>query len=151
MPAPVITFTDASSATLSSLSFGNVNAGATSSTTPILIWNNNGGGSVVSDTASTTITTVTFNGLISGDTVQNGQEVVTYLVLGEQCTSLSAPSFTQVGGATTGAIGSTVGGSGVIKGTVGGDAAAVNLRLVVPNNITAGPVQFLTRVAYLYT
>lgn len=150
MPAPVITFTDSSSATLSSLSFGNVNAGTTSSVVPILIWNNKAGGSVISDTSSTTLTTVTFNGLNTGDTVQNGQEVVTYLVLDEQCTSIGG-SYTQVGGTTTAPIGSAAGGSGTIKGVVGGDATYINLKLVVPSNITPGAVQFLIRTSYLYT
>lgn len=151
MSAPVITFTDSSSATLSSLSFGNVNAGTTSSPVSILIWNNKAGGSVVSNTTSTTITTVTFNGLNTGDTVQNGQEVVSYLVLAEQCTSQGDSGYTQVGGTTTAPIGSAAGGTGVIDGTVGGDAAYLNLESIVPNNITPGAVQFLIRTSYLYT
>lgn len=152
MSAPVISFTDGSGSNLASLSFGNCDAGSTTASVNIRVYNNNGGGTAVSDTAQTTITTKTFNGNDTGDSPANGQEVVTNTMLGVQCTSLSDASFTQVGGsASTHAIGSAAGGSGVIKGTVGGDYAALTLRLVVPANVTAGAAQWLGRVSYLYS
>lgn len=90
MSAPVISFTDGSGSNLSSLSFGNCNAGSTTPAVTIRVYNNNGGGTAVSDTAQTTITTKTFNGLDTGDSVPNGQEVVTNKMLGVLCTSLQA-------------------------------------------------------------
>lgn len=151
MSAPVITFTDSTSATLATLAFGNVDAGSTSSPISILIWNNKGGGSSVSNATSVTLTTKTFNGLDTGDTVPNGQQVVTNLAVAEECTSIGQGSYTNIGGETTAAIGSAAGTSGTILGTSGGDAAFVNLTITAASNITAGPVQFLLRVNYLYT
>jgi len=155
MSAPIITFTDATSATLASQSFGNCNAGSTTSPITVYIWNNKGGSTVVSDTAQTTLTTVTFNGLLTGDTVPNGQEVVNYSMLGVKCTSQGDTSFTQVGApsgtAVTAPIGGVAGGTGVIKGNINGDAAICQLQLVVPNNVTPGAAQWLGRVAYLYS
>jgi hypothetical protein len=262
MSAPVISFTDGSGANLASLAFGNVDAGSTTAAVAIRVYNNKGGGTAVSDTSQTTVTTKTFNGNDVGDTVANGQEVVTDLILGVLCTSLTNPIvspaaptltpsttggtlpagtynyriaannlngetlagpeaasnvtttgttssiaiswtavpgatsyeiygrtagaelfiaeltattytdtgsvtpagampssnttagsavYTQVGGPTTSAIGSVIGGIGVIKGSIGGDYSGCNLQLVVPANITAGPAQWLGRVSYLYT
>lgn len=106
MSAPVISFTDGSGSSLASLSFGNCNAGSTTAPVTIRVYNNNGGGTAVSDTSQTTITTKTFNGLDTGDTVANGQEVVTNKMLGVLCTSLqagiSAPAAPSLTTATTG-------------------------------------------------
>jgi hypothetical protein len=151
MAAPVITFTDSTSATLASLSFGNVDAGSTSAPVQVIIWNNKGGGSTLSDAVSVTLTTKTFNGLDTGDTVPNGQQVVTNLAVAEKCTSVLASSYTAIGGPTTAPIGSALGGNGTIKGVIGGDAAYVSLTITAPSNVTAGPAQFLLRVNYLYS
>lgn len=152
MPAPVITFTDASSGNLASLSFGNVDAGSTTTPVTLLVWNNKGGGTIVSDTASTTMTTKTFTGLDVGDSPANGQEVVTSTMLGVKCTSAGDSAFAQVGGSSiTHSIGTAAGGAGVIKGVVGGDAAVCVLQLVVPSNVTPGAAQWLGRISYLYS
>lgn len=152
MAAPVLTFTDASSATLASFSFGSADAGSTTSAKVLYVWNNKGGGTLVSDTAQTTFTTKTFTGLDTGDTVPNGQEVVTNSILGVQCTSQGDVGYTQVSGSTTTApIGSAAGGVGIIKGNVNGDASILNLRLTVPPTVTPGAAQWLGRVAYLYS
>lgn len=106
MSAPVISFTDGSGSSLASLSFGNCNAGSTTAPVTIRVYNNNGGGTAVSDTAQTTITTKTFNGLDTGDTNANGQQVVSSLMLGVLCTSLqagiSAPAAPTLTTSTTG-------------------------------------------------
>jgi hypothetical protein len=150
--APVITFTDSTSASLASLAFGNVDAGATTSALTVLVWNNKAGGTIVSDTSQTTFTTKTFNGLDTGDTTPNGQALVTGQYLGIQCTSQGDSGFTQVGSSSnTAPIGSAAGGTGVIKGNVGGDAAYLSVRLVVPSGVAAGATQWLGRVSYLYT
>jgi len=149
MPAPLITLTDASSGTIVSLSYNNVDAGSNSGIQTILVWNNFGGSQVVSDAVQASITSKTFNGLDTGDTVTNGQEIVTYTMLNVQCTSQGDSGFTAVGGPTTAPIGnSTV---GTIQGSVGGTAAVLNTKIVAVTNVTAGPAQFLLRFNYLYS
>ena len=149
MPAPLITITNAASATLSSLAFNPTDAGSTSNTINILVWNNQGGSQVLSDATSATITTKTFNGYDTGDTVPNGQEVVSNLMLNIKCTSQGDSAFTAVGGETTAPIGnSTV---GTIKGSIGGTSAAIATQVVAISNVTAGTAQWLTRVAYIYS
>ena len=150
MAAPLITFTDSSSATLSSLSFGTVDADSISPEIDIMIWNNKGGLSTVSDTISATVTTKTYNGLDTGDTVPNGQEIVTNKSLEVKVTSLSEVSFTAIGGATVHSIGSSTGGSGIIEGDIGGKSSLITTRLNIPASATSGLQQFYTRVSYLY-
>ena len=149
MSAPIFTVTDATSATLSSISYSNVNAGATSSNQPLLFWNNQGGSGTVSDATSVTITTKTFNGLDTGDTIANGQQVVTNTMLYVQCTSQGDSTYTPVGGPTTAPIGNST--PGTIQGNVGGTFAFVNTFIAAPSTVTAGPASFLIRVNYLYT
>lgn len=150
MASPNITMTDINSAALPSLQFGNVDANSTSDVQTVYIWNNQGGSQALSDATSTTITTKTRLGLDIGDTIANGQEVVTNLYLQKKCTSLSEGSFTPTGGPTTASIGSSVGGTGVISGSINGDNAIVALRIAAPSNVTQGPVQFIIRVNYFY-
>jgi hypothetical protein len=151
MPAPVITFTDSTSSIISSLSFGNVDASSTSAVAEILVWNNKGGGSTLSNATSVTLTSKTYNGLDTGDTIPNGQQIVSSLLLGEQCVSQGDSGYTQVGGPTTAPIGSSAGGTGTILGRAGGDAAFINLTMTAPSNVTAGPAAFLIRVSYVYS
>ena len=154
MPAPLFTVTDASSATISSISYSNVNASSSGAVTPLLFWNNMGGTSAVSDAVQVSITTMTFSGydgVTNIDTVANGQEVVTQTVLTVECTSQGDTAYTPVGGQTTWAIGDGSQGSGVISGYPGGTFAYVNTVIVAPSGITAGPAQFLIRLNYLYS
>lgn len=149
MPSPLITVTDAGSATISSLSYNNVDSGSNSGIITVLVWNNKGGSQVISDAVQATITTKTFNGQDTGDTVQNGQEIVTYTMLNTQCTSQGDVSYTPVGGPITAPIGNVT--TGTIQGTVGGTAARVNTKIIAVSNVTAGPAQFLLRLNYLYS
>lgn len=150
MPAPLFTVTDMSSATINSVSYSNVDAGSASSVVSLLFWNNKGGSNALSDAVQVTVTTKTFNGLDTGDTVTNGQEIVTNTMFQEQCTSQSDATYTAVGGPTTAPI-SDGSSAGTISGTVGGSAAIVNTKIVAINNVTAGPAQFLIRLNYLYS
>src|SRR5574343_438350 len=136
MANPVITITDATSATITSLSFGIVDIDAISDEEVIWIWNNKGGATTVSDAISATITAKTYNGLNSGDTVPNGQEIVTDLILVVEVTSLGESAFTPVGGSTVHFIGAT--STGVLPGDVGGTRSVVNLRLNIPPDATPG-------------
>jgi hypothetical protein len=151
MPSPLFTVTDASSATITSVSYNNVNAGSSGSVVPLLFWNNKGGSSAVSDAVQVNITTVTFNGLTTGDTVANGQEIVTDTMFTVECTSQGDTVYTPVGGATTAPIANTTGNPGTIQGTAGGTFAYVNTQIVATSNVTAGPAQFLIRLGYLYS
>ena len=149
MAAPIFTVTDTTSSTINSISYSNVNAGATSANSPLLFWNNQGGSSVLSDATNVTITTKTFNGLDTGDTIVNGQEVVTDQMLYVQCTSQGDTTYTPVGGPTTAPIGNST--PGTIQGSVGGTYAFVNTFIAAPTTVTAGPASFIIRVNYLYT
>lgn len=148
MSNPVITFTDSSSATITSFSFGIVDIDAISDEETIWVWNNKGGIATVSDAISATITAKTYNGLNSGDTVPNGQEVVTDLMLEVEVTSLGESSFTAVGGSTVHFIGESV--TGVLGGDVGGTRSVVQLRLNIPPDATPGEVAFYIRVNYSF-
>lgn len=151
MAAPVITLTNAASAVITSLSYGNVDAGSVSLPQTVLVYNNMGGTNTISSAVNTTITTKTYNGQNINDTIPNGQEVVTNLSFAVKCTSQGDTNYNSIGGLTTAAIGSQLGGVGVIKGIIGGDAATCLLTLQAPSNVTAGAVQFLLRVNYLYS
>lgn len=148
MAAPLITLTNANSATLGTASYGNVDASSNSGIQQIYVWNNMNGSQTLSDAIQCTITTKTWNKLDTGDTVQNGQEVVTDLMFQVQCTSQGDTSYTAVGGPTTAPIGNA--SIGTIQGTVGGTAAIVNTQIVAPSTVTAGQAQFIIRVSYLY-
>ncbi len=152
---PVFTVTDASSSTISSISYQNVNAGTIGNVVPLLFWNNMGGTSVVPDAVQVTITTMTFTGQATGDTVANGQEVVTDKVLEVQCTSQDPtnpfPSFTPIGGTTTAPIGDGSEGVGTISGAIGGTFAYVNTHINAPSGISAGPAAFMIRCSFLYS
>jgi hypothetical protein len=151
MPSPVLTFTDTTSAALTQIQLGNVNASSTSAPFTFLVWNNKGGTQTLSSATTTTITALTYNGLSTGDTIPNGQEVVSNLAVGIQCTSQGDTGYTQIGGSTSAPIGSASGGTGTILGTIGGDNAVVNLTVTAASNIVAGPVQFLIRCSYVYS
>jgi hypothetical protein len=150
MPAPVITVTNSASATINSMSYGNVNAGTTSSVNQLLFWNNFQGTQTLSDAVQCSLTTMTFNGLTTGDTVTNGQEIVTNTMFQEQCISQGDSGYTAIGGQTTAPIsdGSSV---GVIQGTIGGSCAVINTQIAAINNVTAGPSQWKIRISFLYS
>lgn len=151
MAAPVITLTNSASAVITSINYGNIDAGSVSAPQNILIWNNYNGANALSDAQNVTLTTKTYNGQNSNDTIPNGQEVVTNLSFALKCNSQGDVNYTNIGGLTTAPIGSTLGGVGIIKGVVNGDAASCFLTLQAPTNVTAGAVQFLMRINYLYS
>jgi hypothetical protein len=150
MPAPVFTVTNPSSATINSFSYGNVNAGSESSVNQLLFWNNFEGTQTLSDAVQCSLTTMTFNGLSTNDTVTNGQEIVTNTMFHEQCVSQGDADYTAIGGPTTAPI-SDGSSPGVIQGTIGGSAAVINTQVIAIINVTAGPAQFRIRISYLYS
>lgn len=131
-----------------------VDAGTISVATSFLIWNNRGLQTAVSDMESCTITTKDSAGGNTGELVSNKWIEV-------KVDTLSEATFSPIGGTVTKAIraGGTVVTAGIIKGTVNDGTmvgaadnfAKVTLQANVPATATAGNVDFLTRVAYLYT
>lgn len=79
--------------------FGIVQTGDESETKEIHIWNNKDGTEDVSTAENVRITTVTYTGLESGDTVANGKEVVERKMV--KVREISETIFTAIGGAVT--------------------------------------------------
>jgi len=147
---PIISFTDSNNTSITSLSFGGIDAGSTSDPIEIHIWNNKGGTPNVPNTTNTRITTKTYNGLDTGDTVPNGQEVVTYKMIQVKNISLSTPEtfYTSIGGPDSHAIGAST--SEIIEGASPGGLCVLQIRAEIPTNATSGNIQFLIRVLYQY-
>jgi hypothetical protein len=103
MAAPVISFLDENDVELNDLNpnnLGIINAGSVSDEKIIKIVNNKDGEEPVSKMESITITTVTKNGLNSGDGVANGQEAVEGKWMNIKSVSDGDSAYTAVGGAT---------------------------------------------------
>lgn len=151
MSAPIISFTDSASAYVTQFSFGIVGAG-TVSNPPLsgIVWNNFQGITSVSDAISATMTALTLSGLITGDTISDGQQIVTDLMTEIKVDSLSETVFTPIGGQVSHVIGSAAGGPGVLLGSVNGDGAAFELVLNVPSNATPTTANWLLRINYIY-
>lgn len=156
MAAPRVEWFDVTNTTaVTTWNLNTVDAGTISTSSTFLVWNNRGGVTAVSDMESCTITTKDAAGGNTGELVTNKWIEV-------KVDTLAEATFTPIGGVNTKAIraGGTVVTSGVIKGiindgTLTGAAldchAKVTLQANVPATATAGNVDFLTRVAYLYT
>lgn len=146
-------FNGDNTAPVSSWAIGTVDAGTVSTASTFMIWNNRAGTSVLSDMTSCTISTKDASGGNTG-------ELVTSKWIEVKVETLSETTFSAIGGTVTKAIragGSAPAGtiSGAINdGTIAGGAsnfAKVTLQANVPAIATAGNVDFLTRVSYLYT
>lgn len=146
-------FNSENTAPVASWAIGTVDAGTISPATTFIIWNNRAGTSLVSDMTSCTISTKDASGGNTG-------ELVTSKWIEVKVETLSETTFSAIGGTVTKAIkagGTAPAGtiSGAINdGTVAGAAnsfAKVTLQANVPAIATAGNVDFLTRVSYLYT
>lgn len=141
---------------------GTIDAGSTSPTLTVLIWNNRGGTADLSTMTNCSITTKDSAG---GDT----GELVTNKWIEARVDSISGDDFGAVGGTTTKVIqagGNTVNVDGTFTpnakeilgvkndasaGNSKGNYSQVTLRAKVPATATAGNVNFLTRCAYQYT
>jgi hypothetical protein len=154
MAAPILTLTDSTNTPLQVLNFGVVDAGNQTGGVPIRIWNNFSVAQGIADAQNPQITTKTYNGLDSGDSVQNGNEVVVNQMIGAQCTSAGQTAYTQIGGPNTLGIADSPPPAGqsytpVISGS--GGFAALLVRATVPASATAGNISFLLRVLYQYS
>ncbi|CAM6032153.1 unnamed protein product [Sphagnum compactum] len=70
--SPVLTLTDSNNTVLSTLNFGVVDAGNYTGGVRVRVYNNLANAAGISDALNPTITTKTYNGLDSGDSVANG-------------------------------------------------------------------------------
>lgn len=162
MPAPAVSWYKTDNVTaLPKWDIGTIDAGSTSPSLGVLIWNNRGGTSDLSTMTNCTITTKDSGGNDTGELVQN-----TWIEV--RVDSMSDTSFTKIGGLVTKVIqagGNTTNSNGThspnnkeILGVINdgsstnskGNFAQVTLQANVPATATAGNVNFLTRVAYQY-
>lgn len=151
MAAPVFSYTDDHENVITSLDFGTVDAGTTSAETEIHIYNNRSGASSIAEAVNCTLTTKTYNGLDTGDTIQYGQEIIDYQIIEAKNTSLENPdtTFTKIGGTQTFGVGAS--SRGTIPSTpAGSNFAIVKLRAAVPSFATAVSALFLIRIQYQY-
>lgn len=86
------------------LSFGSINAGSVGNEIELHVWNDKGGTNNSATLNSTTITTLTATGQTTGDTNQNGQELVTGKWLQVKSVTNEDTGFSSVGGDTTKAL-----------------------------------------------
>jgi len=129
MAAPVVSFYDENDVELNDANpnnLGIINAGTASAEKTIKIVNNKEGTEPVSEMENVTITTVTKNGLNSGDGVTNGQEAVEGKWMNIKSITDKDSSYTPVGGVTVKSISSIRGdlldAPGAAAGTPGTDS-----------------------------
>ncbi|MGG1263863.1 hypothetical protein [Brevibacillus laterosporus] len=162
MPAPAVSWYKRDNVTsLPVWEIGTIDAGSTSPSLGVLIWNNRGGTADLSTMTNCTITTKDSAGGDTGELVLN-----TWIEV--KVDSMGETGFTKIGGIVTKVIqagGNTNNSGGAfspnnkeILGVLNdgsttnskGNFAEVTLQATVPATATAGNVNFLTRVAYQY-
>jgi len=151
MAAPVLTMTDNQDNPLPVLNFGVVDAGNSTGGYPIHIWNNQQAANNISDAVNTTITTKTLNGFDNGDSIQNGNEVVTFNMINVECVSIGETQYSPIGGPLVHSIGESAPvGNAPLKISGTGSYANLLLKAVIPNTASPGNVNFLLRVNYQF-
>ena len=109
MVNPVITFYKADNSTQMNDStpedYGTVFTGNASSPVEIHIWNDKGGSAGSNPAYNVNVKIVSATGLDSGDTIANGQEVVTNSWIGIKSITNSDTDFTEVGNGTLKSLG----------------------------------------------
>jgi len=151
--APVITLTDINNLTISNLNFGVVDAGNQTGGIPVRIWNNFANAAGISDAINPTITTMTFNGWDSGDTVANGNEIVVNQFIQVQNSSSGQTTYFAIGGANVQSISDSppqAGNTPPPPTIHANNYAACLIRAVIPASASAGNISLLVRIAYQY-
>ena len=154
MSQPILTLTDINNNTLPVAQFGVIDAGAQSGAFPIRIWNNINNAAGISDAINPSLTTKTYNGLDSGDSVQNGVQVVQNQFIQVQCTSSGETQYTPIGGPAGHLISDSppAAGNPTPPPTIhSGNYAQCLLRAVVPTSATSGNINFLLRLFFSYS
>lgn len=143
--APAISFYKADDTTVLNDSnpnaHGAVTAGAVSADNEIHIWNDKGGGAGSATATNVQITTLTATGLSSGDTIANGNEVVTGLWVEIESITNGDSVFTSVGGSTTKTLADIASNADHV----------IKEHVTVPTNATAGAITYLLRLLYNYS
>jgi len=153
MNSPVLTLCDTNNTVLNTLNFGVVDAGNLTGGVRVRIFNNLANASNISDAINPTITTKTYNGEDSGDSIANGNEVVVNQMIQVQCTSSGQTTYYSIGGPNVQFIADSPPQSGnqppppIIHSN---NYAECLLRAQVPPAATAGNISFLIRVAFQY-
>lgn len=151
--APVLTLTDQNNVAIQNLNFGVVDAGNQTGGVPIRIWNNFANAAGISDAINPTITTKTFNGFDSGDTVANGNEIVINQFIQVQNQTSGQTTYFAMGGANVQSISDSPpqAGNTPPPPTIHSNGyAGCLLRAVIPASASAGNISFLIRVAFQY-
>jgi len=142
MVAPVITFWDSGdSAEYTSLDYGSIDAGQTTSVTTINVWNDKGGGAGSATASNVVMKTVTSGGAYSGIALVDDKW---YNV---ECTSYGDVVYTAIGGATSKAIGYASADQTIPTN----QKAVVLTKIIVPVGATSGSISFKIRASYTYT
>ena len=153
MSLPQFSLTDSNNVPITELSFGIIDAGNQSAGIPIRIWNNYAGAVGVSDALNVVLTTKTYNDLDSGDSVQNGNEIVVNQMVQGQCTSAGQTNYTAIGGPKTLSIADSIQQSGQPPPPPTIHAqnfAAVLLSLASAPSATPDNIQFRLSIAFQF-
>lgn len=151
--APVLTLTDSNNTPTPLFNFGIVDAGNETGGFSIRLWNNQANASGISDAINPSITTKTYNGYDSGDSVPNGEELVVNQYIQVQNISAGQTTYSAIGGPNTLSISDSApqpGNSPPPPVIHSNNFAACLVRASIPSSATAGNISFLIRVAFQY-
>jgi hypothetical protein len=159
--SPVLSLTDPNNIVLNTLNFGVVDAGNLTGGIKVRIFNNLANAAGISDALNPTITTKTYNGEDSGDSVSNGNEIVVNQMIQVQCTSAGETAYSPIGGPNVHSIADSPPQSGNLaplptihayndSSTNTNNYAELLLRAQVPPSATAGNISFLIRCSFQY-
>jgi len=151
--SPVLTLTDTNNTVLSTLNFGVIDAGNVTGGVRVRIYNNLANATGIADALNPTITTKTYNGLDSGDSVSNGNEVVVNQMIQVQCTSAGQTTYYAIGGPNVQSISDSPpqSGNSPPPPTIhSNNYAECLLQAQVPASATAGNISFLLRCSFQY-
>jgi len=150
MQKPVFTLTDTQNNAIPVMNLGVVDAGNQTGGFAIRVWNNQAINANIADANNTTLTTKTLNGFDNGDSVPNGEEVVSLNMIRLQCRSTGETAYTPIGGAATHPIGSQPVANQGTTSIPSGAYAEMLLQAAVPQTATPGSINFIIRVNYQY-
>jgi hypothetical protein len=150
MPAPVISFTDASNNPITSINYGTVDTGSSSAIVTIRIWNNKGGGSLVSDAEECRLTTWDDTSHNSNNNV-NGADSKPRPWCRQTYYDSTPVSDTWANAWGANNMKSRPGNNGKIGGGVGGHYAEVQTYVSVPPSASPGAVSFVWCFHYAYS
>ena len=151
--SPVLVLTDSNNTVLSNLNFGVVDAGNQTGGVRVRVYNNLANAKGISDALNPSITTKTYNGLDSGDSVANGNEIVINQMVQVQCLSSGQTSYYSIGGPNVQYVSDTPpqpGNAAPSPVIHAGNYADCLLRAQVPSSATAGNISFLLRISFNY-